>query len=174
MFDRTAKPDTEEIVVSDDPKKSLKYVRNSTYVRFMIEKILNSEEYADDLDDSLRLSQFVIVERLSNKASGRALSVLKILKPEQKMFYRMAPESKAAEFLIQVDKVQFESLDVELQERMLFDQLSLIFLDVENAKYRLAHAVRVNLKVAKKFKRKDPETNAVLYAMGSKDKNDAQ
>lgn len=173
MFDRKARPDTEEIIVSDDPKRALKFVRDSVYGRSMVDSILNSDEYSGDLDESLRLSQFVIVERVGEKAASYGgVKAMKLLKPEQKMFYRLAPESRDAEFLLEIDKKQFESLDQELQERYLFDQMSLVFLDVENAKYRLSRKISVNLKVAKKFGKKSPEVHAVMSNVSAGDDND--
>jgi hypothetical protein len=165
------KPDTVEYVVSESDKKALKYIRNDGYMRTLLENTLKRFNLTE-----LSSNQIVIIKRVGVKASSYGpVDTVKLIKPSQKMHYRLAPETTNAEFLIEVDAANFDYLDQDVQELELFDQLSRIFLDTDRDKYVIQKLIRVNLALVREKGLDNPEARAVVRNIELSDlkKNDA-
>jgi hypothetical protein len=110
------------------------FVKNPASVRNVLEDVI--AKYQDDFSH-LQSNQFAIVQKNGKKAARYAVKKVKLLKGGERLFFTDSDECRDAHFYLEIDKINFNALDDEDQEKALFRQLCKIFYDNENEKYVL-------------------------------------
>lgn len=110
----------------------LTVTRNPGDLRCIFEHVLQ------ELDSNyISSNMFAIVRRNAEKPAS-FVAVMKVLKPEEKIFYRACEECPQAEFILIIDKLQFDGMDQEDFETELKSLLRRIHLNIETGKYGIS------------------------------------